>query len=356
MKLGDYLEKYYNTPGHPIYMTNPKQLYTYLKTKGYAPTLSYIKQWVQDQRPYSLYKETRNKFPRVKTVLKGIHHLYDIDLADLSDLSKSNDNVKYLLVVVDGFSKYLSVRPLKTKGALEVKEAIADIFNQDKSPEILRSDAGKEFVNHILKQYLKTIDVRHIITHTTDKSYFAERVIKTLKRKIYQFITQTNSHRYIDALPKIVDSYNSAVHSSTHVAPKKMTAEMAKKLWWVIYKPKQPMKTKPFKFKINDVVRISYSKHTFTRAYDQTWSEEVFTIVGKYRKQGIPQYVLKDLKGEPIKGSFYEAELQKVSLPDYFPVEKVLRKRKVKGKVQYLVKYLGYSDPEWVTSTSISQV
>ena len=56
-----------------------------------------------------------------------------MDLADLTDLAKSNDNVKYLLVVVDGYSKYLSVRPLKSKSATEVKEAIADIFNKDKT-------------------------------------------------------------------------------------------------------------------------------------------------------------------------------------------------------------------------------
>ena len=347
MKLGDYLEKYYNTPGHAIYMTNPKQLYKHLKTKGYTPTLSYVTQWVQDQRPYSLYKETRNKFPRIKTILKGIRHLYDMDLADLTDLAKSNDNVKYLLVVVDGYSKYLSVRPLKSKSATEVKEAIADIFNKDKNPEVLRSDAGKEFVNNVLNQYLKSKDVRHIITHTTDKAYFAERVIKTLKRKIYQFITQNNSHRYVDALAKIVDGYNSTVHSSTRIAPKKVTTENSKKLWWKIYKPKHPIKSKTYKLKTNDIVRISYSKHTFSRAYDQTWSEEVFKVVAKYRKQGIPQYILHDLKGEPVKGSFYESELQKVALPDYFPVEKVLRKRKVKGKVQYLVKYLGYDAPEW---------
>jgi hypothetical protein len=195
---------------------------------------------------------------------------------------------------------------------------------------------------------LKTIGVRHIITHTTDKSYFAERVIKTVKRKIYQFITQNNTHRYIEALPKIVDSYNSAIHSSTGLAPESITAENSNTLWWSIYKPKGALKKpQPFELKIGDYVRIAYSKHKFTRGFDQTWTEEVFKVVGRYRRQNIAQYNLQDLKGESVKGSFYERELQKVALPDYFPIEKVLRTKTVRGKKKYLVKYLGYQTPEW---------
>jgi len=348
MKLGTYLEKYYGKPGHPIYMTNAARLRKHLKAKGFEPTLSYLKQYVQDKRPYSLYKETRLKFPRVKTVLKGIRHLYDMDLADVSDLANSNDNVTFLLICVDGFSRYLSVRPLTKKTASEVKEAIEDIFKKDKSPEVLRTDAGKEFKNSTLEKYLKTIGVRHIITHTTDKSYFAERVIKTVKRKIYQFITQNNTHRYIEALPKIVDSYNSAIHSSTGLAPESITGENSNTLWWSIYKPKGALKKpRPFELKIGDYVRIAYSKHKFTRGFDQTWTEEVFKVVGRYRRQNIAQYNLQDLKGESVKGSFYERELQKVALPDYFPIEKVLRTKTVRGKKKYLVKYLGYQTPEW---------
>ena len=168
MKLATYLEKYYGKPGHVIYMANPSRLYKHLKAKGFEPTFSYIKQYVQDQRPYSLYKETRLRFPRVKTILKGIYHLYDIDLADLSDLAKSNDNVTFLLICVDGFSRYLNVRPLKRKTAQLVKDAIEDIF-KDKQPEVVRTDAGKEFVNSTLEKYLKSIGVRHIVTHTTDE-------------------------------------------------------------------------------------------------------------------------------------------------------------------------------------------
>lgn len=346
MKLLKYLKKY-EIPGTPIFMTNPKQLYNHLKTKGYDVTLSYVKQWVQDQRGYSLYKESRRKFSRIKTILKYARHLYDIDLLEVSEYASSNNGVRYLLVVIDGFNKYASVRTLKTKTASEVKEAVADIFDTDGAPEVIRSDAGKEFVNSTFKEYLKSQNVRSIVTHTTDKAYYVERFNRTLKRKIQQFITQNNTHHYIQALPKIVKSYNSSVHRSIGVPPETITRENSHKHWWRIYKPKKDIVEKKFTLRKNDTVRISFAKNKFSRAYDQTYSEEIFKITARYKTQGIPQYRLEDLKGEPVKGSFYASELQKVSLPDYFPVEKILRKKTVKGKVFHLVKYLGYSEPEW---------
>jgi hypothetical protein len=186
-----------------------------------------------------------------------------------------------------------------------------------------------------------------VVTQTTDKSYYAERVIRTIKRYIYRFITQNNTHRYIDALPDIVNTYNSAIHSSTGVAPKSINVENSKTLWWKIYKPKKGNKKKPYTLKIGDHVRIAYSRHKFSRGFDQTWTEEVFKVVGRFRQQNINQYNLQDVKGEEIKGNFYEGELQKVALPEIFPVEKVLRTKTVRGKKKYLVKYLGYNTPEW---------
>ena len=167
------------------------KLYNHLKKKTYNVTLPYIKEWVKEQEAYSLQKEARHTFSRFQHVLKG-KHLYDADLghlADMKDLEKENSGYKYILVVIDAYSKFLSVKPLKTKTAVVVKQAIEEIFNTMKKPEVFRTDPGTEFKNKILQQYLNTSGVRFQITTNENKALFAERVIKTLKRKIYHYLT-----------------------------------------------------------------------------------------------------------------------------------------------------------------------
>ena len=95
--------------------------------------------------------------------------------------------------------------------------------------------------------------------------------------------------------------------------------------------------TKP-KFKVGDRVRISKYKNIFAKGYTQNWSEEVF-IVSKIKNTVRWTYVITDLNGEPITGSFYEKELQKTS-QEKFRIEKVLKR---KGDKLY-VKWKGYNN------------
>ena len=86
---------------------------------------------------------------------------------------------------------------------------------------------------------------------------------------------------------------------------------------------------KPFKYKVGDYVRITHLRQTFTRAYDETYSGEVFRVFKRYHRGGLSIYKLRDLQRDDIQGSFYESELQKVDItPDQtWKVEKVLKTR-----------------------------
>ncbi|RWS18126.1 uncharacterized protein B4U80_02589 [Leptotrombidium deliense] len=113
---------------------------------------------------------------------------------------------------------------------------------------------------------------------------------------------------------------------------------------------------KQHKVKNGEWVRIPYdSANKFSRGYYPQWKEEVFKVEKPVKKQSTPLYKLKDFEGENIKGTFYEAEVQKVSEPKSFRVEKILERRKRKGKIEYFVKWLGYSEKfnQWIPSTDI---
>ena len=70
-------------------------------------------------------------------------------------------------------------------------------------------------------------------------------------------------------------------------------------------------------------------------------TEEIFTISQVLDTNPV-QYKVQDYRGDEIQGSFYGAELQKVVKPALYSVEKVIRTRRVRGRTQYLVKWLGY--------------
>lgn len=99
---------------------------------------------------------------------------------------------------------------------------------------------------------------------------------------------------------------------------------------------------KPFRFKVGDRVRISHLRNVFTREYDEKWSGEIFVVSERRLRGGLPVYRLKDYLNDEIKGTFYQAELQKVDVreDDEFKVEKILRTKGRGRNKQYLVKWL----------------
>ena len=140
----------------------------------------------------------------------------------------------------------------------------------------------------------------------------------------------------MDVLQYIVNSYNVTPHRSlNNIAPKYANKDNEADIWAFMYlKPKiikLKMKNRAaqkYRFKVGDMVRISRINMIFDRSYDEHFTREIFKIRNRFRMQAIPMYRLKDFMNEPIKGNFYEPELQKVEKDKnalYF-IEKKLRK------------------------------
>ena len=107
----------------------------------------------------------------------------------------------------------------------------------------------------------------------------------------------------------------------------------------------KPAALKRYKFSPGDYVRISFLRKTFSREYDQKWSDEIFKVTKRFRREGIPLYKLNDFNGEhEIQGTFYQQELQKIDVPvdKVYKIEKILKSKTVRGKRLYLVKWMGW--------------
>ena len=168
-------------------------------------------------------------------------------------------------------------------------------------------------------------------TYSEGKSVAAERFIKTLKNKIYKHMTTIGKNAYIDDLDDIVKKYSNTVHGSIKMKPQDVTDDS------FIEYPEKTNEKDP-KFKVGDNVRISKYKNIFTKGYTPNWSDEVF-VVNKVQNTAPWTYLISDLNGEEIKGSFYEKELQEANQKE-FRIEKVIKR---KGNKLY-VKWKGYNN------------
>ena len=249
-------------------------------------------------------------------------------------LSRYNKGIRFLLCVIDIFSKYAWVFRLKDKKGISIVKAFRIILKQSNSrkPNKIWVDKGSEFYNAFFKKWLRDNDIVMYSTHNEGKSVVvAEEFIRTLKSKIYKYMTSISKNVYINKLDDIVNEYNNTYHTTIKMKPIDVKDNS-------YINADKEINNKDPKFKFGDRVRISKYKNIFAKGYTPNWSEEVFVI--KKVKNTVPwTYVIIDLNGEEIIGTFYGKELQKTNQEE-FRIEKVVKR---KGDKIY-AKWKGYDN------------
>lgn len=298
-----------------------------------------------------LHRAARKTFRRRKIIIKGYGDLWQIDLMEMQPYANINKGYRYILVVIDCYSKYVWTRPLKNKTATEVTNAMRDIIKEaGYSPRNIQSDNGTEFYNSLFSKLMKTFGINHYSTYSTKKAAIVERVIRTLKSWLYKEFSYKGQYDWLNILSKITSKYNNSKHRTIGMKPAEVTP--ATQLRVYSHLKVAPIKSK---FRIGDVVRISRYKGVFEKGYTANWSTELFKVI-KINRTNPVTYTLEDMEGRPIKGCFYELELQKTENPDAYLVEKVLRHRKrIDGTREVYVKWLGFSNKHnsWIPETDI---
>ena len=134
--------------------------------------------------------------------------------------SKHNKGIRYLLCVIELFSKYAWVVPLKDKKGVSIANAFQSILKKsNRKPNEKWVDQGSEFYNNVFKKFLKDNDISMYLTYNEGKSDVAERFIRTLKNKIYKHMTAISKNVYFDVLDDIIDKYNNAYHKFIKMKP-----------------------------------------------------------------------------------------------------------------------------------------
>ena len=311
-------------------------------------------QWTNNMAN-ELHKPVRKKFLKRFVFVRHVDDIWGADLIELPSLSKKNSGFRYILMVIDVFSKYGWGVPLKTKTGIEVASALRTIFKKDK-PAKLWVDKGREFYNKEVSALLKKNNIEIYSTNNDEKCSVVERWNRTIKTQLWRYFSANGTQKYTNIIQPLMDKYNSTKHRSIGMTPTDARKPSNyQQVFKNLYLKKVKARKKEPKFKVGDKVRISIKKDIFEKGFTINWSDKIYTITEVLNTLP-PTYKIKDDRVE-IKGTFYEQELQKTS-ENKFRIEKVLRWKKQDGKRIARVKWTGYDSSynSWIPESEITEL
>ena len=391
--LSKILEKIYYDPKNPASFSSQNKLFTEAKKVIWEKfnkniTREQVEKWLSGQRTYTLHKPIqRKKLERNPVTVQFLDGQWQADLCDMTQLSRQNDGIKFLLTCIDVLSKYAWVRCLPNKSAPSMIEAFESIFNEippynyglgrpgvPRIPLRIQTDKGLEFRAKTVQQVFNKYNIKHFSSENDEiKAQVVERFNLTLKRRLYRYMSSNQRYRYIEALPKIVYAYNHTEHRTIKMAPYQVNHKTMIKVWDNSFKTrKRKGKRKKSAINTGDYVLIAKYKHIFEKGYLPSWTMEYF-VVDKIIKRRPPVYKLKDMQGEEILGSFLREEIQKISLQgnldsEWYPIEKILNTRHIgslkrkRGQatraMEYLVKFEGWPNKfnQWIPASDVKSL
>ena len=188
-------------------------------------------------------------------------NIWDGDLADMQLISKYNKDIRFLLCVIDLFSTYSWVVPLKDKKGVTIVNSFQSILNYlTGAPYKIWVDQGSTFYYKSLKKLLDDNDIKMYSPLNEGKSDVAERFIRTLKHKIYKCMTAVSKNVYFNVLDGIVDKYNNTFHKTIKMKPIDVKSDSHAEY-------NVDSNVEDAKFKIGHRVRISKYKNIFAIGY-----------------------------------------------------------------------------------------
>jgi hypothetical protein len=274
---------------------------------------------LEEEEKEKLASELHKPFRKPATLLKvKVFAKDDIWAADLVDMPTENQGrngkFKFILTVIDLYTRYAFAIPLHNKTASEVKNAFENIFNNSKRmPKKIWCDNDTEFKNKIFLTFLKEHNIEIYSTFNEGKSVVVERLNRTLKNIMWKKFTIFGNQKWVKMLPDVVNQYNKKIHSSIKLTPEE-ASNHPEKLTIINtennYENEYNYKKKKPKFSVGNRVRIYIYQYTFTKGYKIKWSEEIFRVKEVIHSSPIT-YRIEDENKEEIEGRFYESELQK---------------------------------------------
>lgn len=350
---------YYKAYGNPSFFTgDAKVLLKGYRDGGYKPAikLNDVQHFLSKQSVYGLHRKQVNKFERNKIYSMFQGDIFALDIADMNAFSEQNDEVKYILMGIDAFSKKGYAVPVNGKKAIDILNGFKEMRGDIKYTIYnISVDNGGEFLGEF-KKYCKNEGINLYTVQGEQKNAIVERFILTVKTRLWKYLRFSGKHRWLEVLPKMIKTYNETIHRSIKMKPNSVHNGNSHIIYSRLY-PGRYIK-KPPVFKIGDAVRHSIKIGDRAKSYEGKYSIPIFLIKKiKYNIKGThPVYMLEEaFSKKEYPGWWYKQQLQKVDKATFASKHTMYDINVVgsKGK-KVLIKYVGYKDkPVWVDKSLI---
>ena len=364
-------EIYSNVNKSNIAFTSIKNLYNVAKKFFPSISIKDVKNFLKTQDSYTLHKLAPKKFKFYRKVLAPMpKYFLSLDLIDMQKYSQYNDGVKYLIFLIDIFSRKIFVYPIFNKNKFEILKSLKHFFNLKINQNYIRiySDLEGGLYSNLVLNFLKEKNIILYSNSTKEvKNSIAEANLKHLKKKIYKFLTHYNINRYIDFLPQIISVINNTskrIFKNKFLTPNILhlikNRDFLKKQFHLMYS--DSINTFSKKKNIHSLKKYSYVRisllnrtNIFSKSFEKVNSGEIFQIYDIDKSQYPFLYKLRDLSGEKILGSFYKDELTEVILKNEYKIKILKTKIDENNKKFYYVNYINYPKKfnEWISENQL---
>ena len=230
-----------------------------------------------------------------KTDVYYIDDIWSLDILDLKDYGiENNKGYRYVLVIIDNFSKYGWTVPLKNKNTQTIKNSFENILISSKrSPILIETDRDRGFYSNVFQDFLNKNNIKLYSRNSSYGAVFAERFNRTIRDLLKKPVFEKGDTNWIDILSTVTKQYNNRSHSSTKLSPK--DASLKKNEGFVYKNLLDKRKKIKSKFQINNLVRTADLRDKYFLKSDTTnWSFKLYKIT-EIINDTIPSYKINNL-------------------------------------------------------------
>ena len=223
-------------------------------------------------------KPPKKNYVTNKTDVYHIDDIWSLDILDLKDYGpENNKRYRYVLVVIDNFSKFGWTVSIKNKNAQSIKDSFENILISSKRrPNLIETDRCKEFYKYFFQDFLNKNNIKLYSRNSSYGAVFAERFNRTIKDLLKKIVFERGDANWIDVLLKIMKHYNNRIHCSTKLTP--IQASLKKNEGYVYENLLDKREKINPNFEINDLVRVAELKKTFSKSDATNWSYKLYKI------------------------------------------------------------------------------
>ena len=166
-------------------------------------------------------KHPKKIYSTNKTDVYHIDDIWSLDILDLNDYGPENNRkYRYVLVVMDNFSKFGWTVSLKNKNAQTIKESLENILISSKrKPNLIETDRGEGYYNNIFQNFLNQNNIKLYSRNTSLGAVFAERFNRTIGDLLKGVVAEKGDANWVDVLLTKTKQYINGIHSSTRLTP-----------------------------------------------------------------------------------------------------------------------------------------